>query len=543
MASDDIASPTVRTHAIPERSELLIMALALGMMVCSWIALVPPSAGPDEASHVVRGAALVRGQVSGQEGLWQYDYFELPAWIGFPDPGCYAFQPYTPASCATTIPRPVGSELVGTRATTYPIWGHLLPGLATLSPVPGSVSPLARALSAAIPMALIAWALFISVRSGPLRVAGMLLSLTPMAWFTLAVVNPSATVIAGGIALWIAGSSVGIERSAAWLAALGWSAMVLPRRDGIVWACLALVILCLLHRQPVIDWFRALGGAPRALVAVSTLTAVGWALMDGSLVNRASVLGLALLAAVSAWQVVRYRPDAGLARRVTTAVIAGLLLSASTVAVFLTRPNSFDSDSFVLMVGRTGERLSGAIGLLGWLDTPVPLSMQFLWLVALGMMAAAALTSPQPREVWFAGATVGVAIAMSWLMEIYSGTTTGTYWQGRYYLPLLVGVPIVLGRASTMALLEVRVARLVGSIAMVVLNLALLAAVRRWAVGIGGSMNPWDWNTYRTLTHPLLFILVHATASIVLLARSLRTAERTAALETERTRAIAALPS
>ena len=39
------------------------------------------------------------------------------------------------------------------------------------------------------------------------------------------------------------------------------------------------------------------------------------------------------------------------------------------------------------------------------------------------------------------------AVATSWLFELFQGNTTGTYWQGRYSLPLLVGVPLLLGLA------------------------------------------------------------------------------------------------
>ena len=39
---------------------------------------------------------------------------------------------------------------------------------------------------------------------------------------------------------------------------------------------------------------------------------------------------------------------------------------------------------------------------------------------------------------------LGAGIFTSWVLTMLQNDETGTYWQGRYYLPLLVGIPIVL---------------------------------------------------------------------------------------------------
>ena len=93
----------------------------------------PRGAGPDEPAHLVRAGGLVRGDVFGSE-LGDQDAirsFDVPSWIGRPDPGCYAFRPDVPASCAsiTDWDGPVVST-----AGSYQVWAHLLPGLGTLLP-------------------------------------------------------------------------------------------------------------------------------------------------------------------------------------------------------------------------------------------------------------------------------------------------------------------------------------------------------------------------------------------------------------------------
>ena len=51
-------------------------------------------------------------------------------------------------------------------------------------------------------------------------------------------------------------------------------------------------------------------------------------------------------------------------------------------------------------------------------------------------------------------------------------------------------------------------------IVLVVLNVALAAAMRRWGVGIAGSLSPFAWNTYNTPMPPVLILVMHIGASV-----------------------------
>ena len=94
-------------------------------------------------------AALVRGQLDGEpfpNSTFRYA-FELPGHVGFPDPVCFAFNEFAPASCTNDLEPADGDVPLGTRAADYPVWGHLPAGLGTLGAgrmvrVGGTASPM-----------------------------------------------------------------------------------------------------------------------------------------------------------------------------------------------------------------------------------------------------------------------------------------------------------------------------------------------------------------------------------------------------------------
>jgi hypothetical protein len=183
------------------------------------------------------------------------------------------------------------------------------------------------------------------------------------------------------------------------------------------------------------------------------------------------------------------------------------------VAVVLNRrPGGWDGDLATRILGETGYDFIEAIGRLGWLDVPLPSAALVLTCAAIGLLGAASLVVGAAAASWAAGLLVSAAAA-SWLFELFQGNTTGTYWQGRYSLPLLVGVPLLLGLARIPTVAASRVAWSVGGIALLVLNVAAWAAARRWGVGNDGSMMPWDWDTIHSPLPPVLVLAALAALS------------------------------
>jgi hypothetical protein len=83
--------------------------------------------------------------------------------------------------------------------------------------------------------------------------------------------------------------------------------------------------------------------------------------------------------------------------------------------------------------------------------------------------------------------------------EGYSLPPIGFFWQGRYALPILVGVPIVAGHLVARAGARVEGLERLVPIAVAVLGLAhlvaLLQTVRRFAVTLDGPANPITYLT------------------------------------------------
>ena len=503
------------------RIGLALLGLSLGTLLVTWVVAMPPSSGPDEPNHLVRSAALVRGMLDGEaiEGDPVLRGFELPARVGFPDPGCFAFQPQTPASCIRGLTPPPGDYLLVTRAADYPVWGHLLPGVGTLLPGTWSVWG-ARLLDALVPLLTIAGALVVSARRSWTSVAGVLLAVTPLAWFIVAVVNPSGLVVGGGVGLWVGLVSMAPGRAVPGrlgplLAAVGWTAMVLPRRDGIVYASLGLALAIVVLGIDLRAVGRRLGVGGLLLVAASTAATLVWAATSDTNASQALLVTPFVPAVAVVGRRVWRRVPVGPLRPVVAAAGVGVVVLAVSAVLSSRSPAGFTSEALRSIVDRTGGDLVEAFGELGWLDTPVPSVALFAWLVALGVLAAPALFVDDRRPIVGAGLVTIVVIVTGWILTMVQQSADGTYWQGRYYLPLLVAVPILLGAGRRVDVAsDRRIGALVASTALGVCTLAFAAAIRRFGVGVSGSYSPLDWDTYGAPVHPAILLAFHAAAAV-----------------------------
>lgn len=501
--------PRVRVVGVlsEDRRSVTVLAALIGSVLVSWLLLMPPGSQPDEHSHIVRSAALVRG-VDGEGTYFLPDRFRVT------DPGCYAFDPRRPATCAA----PARSEGVrapmDTRADGYPPGAHLLFGLAGALP---GLEPVwwMRAAAVTVSTSFLAAALDAARRQGRLAAAAVLLAVTPMAWSIMSAVNPSALAIAGAVALWV-GTAVTADRSR-WLEALGWAALATSRRDGLVWAALILAIHLIADDVALLDWARRLGRWPLAVVASSTLVTIEWGLSSSSSTSRLVVLAPG---AVVAAEAIRRSSITGRTRRIAASAAAiGAAVIAWPILIGTLRTGGWDTGLFLRVVEQTDDNLVEAIGRLGWLDTPLPTFVVFGWMLLTGMLVAVS------GRTWLAVSAIAVlAVVTSWSFELIQGNESGTYWQGRYSLPLLVGIPILLvRRVDVDARSARRVAQVVALGSLVFVNVAAWAAARRFGVGIDGSHLPWRWDTPLQPVPPvviLALLIVSTTGLALVVARS-----------------------
>ena len=406
---------------------------------------------------------------------------------------------------------------------------HIFFGAPTLLPV---LEPLwwARLMGVVVATLLVGGALVNARRHQRAVAAGLLLGVTPMAWSTFGTVNPSSLAIAGSVALWTGlvvqrDDRPSIGQSAAsspwwldtrWLTVAGWAALVLPRRDGLVWACIALVIALGATRQTTLSWWRELSPPQQGVIAVTTIVTMIWGVLSDSRSTQFLVVAPLLILAAEGWRWWWLRPEQTTVTRWASVGLATLVGLLATYVVIGTRPGGWDTDLTVQIVMQTDDNLVEAIGVLGWLDTVVPAGAVYLWLIALGMLVAVALTSGTYRLLAWAGALTGTTIVSSWVLELVQGNTSSTYWQGRYSIPLIVGIPVLLAAAHLGRGTVPVVGRVVGVTGLLIVNIAAWSAARRFGVGIDGTLFPWRWDIAIQPIPPVLLLVAHAVASLLL---------------------------
>jgi hypothetical protein len=193
------------------------------------------------------------------------------------------------------------------------------------------------------------------------------------------------------------------------------------------------------------------------------------------------------------------------------------------------RSGGFDASFLQRLVAQSGNQVEEAIGILGWLDVPLPTSALFAWLIALGIVAGVRVVTDDRASLLGAVVVLAVAVPAAWIVEMVQGNDTGTYFQGRYYLPLLVAVPLLLGhrggaagavdgdgvhRDRTARDVEHRVGVIAAVAGLGLGVVAFAAALRRFGVGIEGSLLPWRWDTYPTVLPPIVTLILAVVASV-----------------------------
>ena len=463
-----------RSHAV---LGWLALGVALAALQAIWSVAIPPMASPDEPSHVIHAAAVVRGQWSGvldpapttPTGQGGGTTVQLPSdylgvtWL----PDCFAHRSNQPASCQQPVAGPDGTTVaVETSAGQYPPLYYLLVGWPSrfLHAVPSMYAM--RLVSGILTSALLVWGLY-RLRSLTSRAAwtwAALAALTPMTLFVGAMVNPQALEIASAFAFWAACLALvrapdGPRTAVVVQAAVTGALLVNTRTSGPVWA-LTIVAMALVL-------------APKGRMRlVARLTSLRWA------------LAVAVAAGVAA---------------IAWVATHGAIASGARLYPMFASP--LRAGWFEL--AQTSVHLQQMIGNFGWLDAPSPALTVLVWNALVGALLMLAVAVAGRRTQWALLLSVAAVVAMPVALQIPTAVDTGLIWQGRYTLPAAVGVPMVaaiaLGEAPA-ALAEVvrRMTRWVAVPSVAVAHVAAFAwAMRRYAVGLDGrflTLSP-DWSS------------------------------------------------
>ena len=148
------------------RRRWLATFLLLVAFASAWSLVTPPGGGPDESAHVVRAAALVDGQLTGDpypEIGGGARLVEAPASLDALNPGCFAFYPGVSAECRPSYEGPDDEKEMVTNAGISPPVYYALVGLPLrLFPSLDGVY-VARLVSGVIAAALVATAIQLAV--------------------------------------------------------------------------------------------------------------------------------------------------------------------------------------------------------------------------------------------------------------------------------------------------------------------------------------------------------------------------------------------
>ncbi len=433
---------------LPDAGFFVLMLI----MLSTWLLAIPRWASPDEPEHVYKAYGTAHGQLLGREIIRDppvpsnIRQFDGPVTFGLGDIRCYFFRPESPAGCDLGA-RP---ELESSAARYPPYYYALVGGGARLVGQPESVRTY-RLFSALLCTAMLAGAFALLRRSRSRRLAPlMLVTMTPMALFMMASVNPNATEISGFILIWalLTRLCVDDQPSKRFSLALGITAAVLImfRPISAVWlACVGIIVLIAASPTRRREFFRK-----PFLVRLLVPLTVG-------------------VVASLAW--LRF---------------AAFKVSDSRVATNLTL-----REVVRLSVDRWHGYYLQMVGVLGWLDTNLPTVTYWGWSIAIIAVAAIHLTRSGPRQWLTLAALVGAYLVTPIAINASTAASAGLSFQGRYSLPVFAGLAF-LPMLDDRHLKAVRSSTLLMYVALAVITVAEVAGfwqmLRRFSVGASGKI-------------------------------------------------------
>jgi hypothetical protein len=442
----------------------VVVWLLLATLFAAWSMTTPLFASPDESAQVSKAAAVSRGQLVGTTVQQPGTYFpiitqvQLPSYYaeGLDNADCYLGDTSEPASCAPAFD--ADDESTGEVQTwigRYPPLYYAVVGLPSLVSDGSAAVYAMRLVAAAVCAAVYALGLTALRTSGWPRLlqAGGLLAITPSAAFFAGVVNSSGLEIAAGFATWcllgplvVSPSSHRVRRRL--LAGSVTAAVLLNTRPGSgLLLVLVLVCLAVLSRA---EFWRSVLSRGRWVPAV--------------------VVGAVAAVAAGAWLLV-VDP---------TASLGGI-------------PDPAFADPVVAVEGAaalSGRYLAEQLAVFGSLNVTLQPLLLVLLGVTVGSTVAVALVVARGGRRWGLLALLALTFVLPILAQVPSAADLGLIWQGRYGLPLSIGLPVVsvvvIASAGRRRLRVCEAAPLVLiAVFALIQSVALLWSLRRYAIGFG----------------------------------------------------------
>lgn len=381
-----------------------------------WNLASPIGSSPDEPTHFVRAAAVVRGQVftgplPSNPRMSEAEVPEFVAWTL--SRTCYAFKPDTVASCVHPVPgNPDRIVQTGhTAAANSPVF-YALTGLPSLVLDGDKALYAMRGVNSLLCAAMFGFLfLALSQLARPRwSYFAAFVSVTPMVFFLGGTLNPNGLEPAATGSLLasltvLCSRAVDRVRMIELLAIVVLSTIMLTstRNISLLWVVMAVVVALLFARRAIV---------------------------------------MRLLRRPAIWVTV------GLAALVCVAEFI-YFIRPSVVA----QPQQFSGagtsfrDGLLYMIQHTFDYASGWVGLFGWVDTPAPSFVLIVWAaLMLGLVLAALILAASVRRF----AVILLLVALVLVPAIAQAaviTNAGFIWQGRYTLAIVIALILASGMA------------------------------------------------------------------------------------------------
>ncbi|MFI5035498.1 MAG: DUF2142 domain-containing protein [Acidimicrobiales bacterium] len=450
-----------RVILTPRQVFLGFFALSFVALAC-WSFADPLVAAPDEQAHMIRAYAIDHGQLGHQVPGSDRALVDVtvPTSVNFTKayPRCFQFRGSVSASCAPAFDTSTAPVVTDTYVGHYPPLYYILVGTGSWFSAHASGLYLMRLASSLICAVMLGLTAYVIARWSRRRVlaAGVAVAMTPITWFLAASVNPSGFEIVTAICLW--------------------TALAVFAADYV--------------EHP-----------PRALVAI--VGAVGSVLV---LIRGLSPLFVVIIGAVIAvavgprrlWSLARRRRDVQLAAGAI--VLAGLIAAAWIFTQHTLNiapdgakvaPGTSEYEIMRMVAHHVRDWIRQAIGVMGWLDTPMPHWFYDLWYLMIAVLFGGGLVLGSWRVRLALVGTAVLSVLVPFVLVVRQVHQLGIVWQGRDLMPLAVGVPILAAgvwsrsRPSRQLQRSVSVG-LVATVALLTMG-AFYLNLRRYAVGRSGS--------------------------------------------------------
>jgi hypothetical protein len=486
MAEADALDGATEAQSSPSaphsRRRWVPVAFLIGVLITqfAWAWATPPFRGIDEIDHAFRAASVADGDVNPSHESADHRGILVkvpPRLAADARAQCEALTSKEPTDCVPEATLAGGDVLIFSTASGYsPVYYEVIgpiskpwDGVTQLYVMRGAASVVNALL-----LLLAAWCLMARSRSA-WPMAGLLIALTPMALYT----------------------------------------SMLPAPNGVE-LCAAAVLWCALLGLQGAD--RRYHGRLLTAVAVAGVV-LGSVRMSGPVLIVLIAACVAMLAPRRTWDLVRSRWKASLVVVFVTSAATLYQLQWALAHPPLSGINDRVPFDLTLILGQVGLWVFQWMGAFPYRNQPASPLTYLATGIAMVLLWGIGLRRGDAKR-WMALVVVGTCVLVPLLYTLATYTHLGTFWQGRYALPLLIGAPILIGLALDRPNQEFSaVLRLVPLLVLVSTSAALIHVVHLELERPASAGDP-HWHPPVTIVIVLL-----ATASSVAFDRMLAWAE------------------